>query len=61
MTDGQKLEVIGRLALLVHQLTARALLSGNAADMDVESAAQDKLHEACERYLSEQGEQKGGA
>jgi len=56
MTASQQLEVIGRLALLVHELRDRGM-SGSDADRDAETAAQDKLHDACELYLREQGEQ----
>ena len=59
-TEDQHLEAIGRLALLVHRLRGRGVWGDDAA-RDALSTAEDQLHAACERYLSEQGKEKGGA
>ena len=58
-----KLETIGRLTLVVHELTKRALYGDDDDVVDAEAAAKDRLFDACELYLLEQAraEKKGGA
>jgi hypothetical protein len=57
--EGQQLEAIGRLAVLVHRLLDQGVWGDDAARYAL-STAEDQLFAACERYLGEQGEQKGG-